>query len=94
MMEELNFFIGLQIKLSSEGNFISRPKYIVQLIKKFRLENAKDSKIPMSTTCKLDKDEESTSVDQRLYTSMIGSLLYLTASRPNIMLSACLCVVF
>lgn len=66
--------------------------YALELVKKFGLENAKESKNPMSTTCKLDKDEEGTSVDQRLYKSLIESLLYLTTIRPNIMLSVCLCM--
>lgn len=60
----------------------------------FGLENAKDSKIPMSTTCKLEKDVDGILVDQRLYRSMIGSLLYLTSSRPDIILSVCLCARF
>lgn len=63
MMGELNFFLCLQIKQSSEGIFISQSNYALELVKIFGLEIAKDSKIPMSTTCKLDKDEEGTLVD-------------------------------
>lgn len=94
MMGELNFVFGLQIKWSSEGIFISQSKYALEFIKKFEFENAKESKIPMSTTWKLNKDEEGTSVDQRLYGSMIGSLFYLMTSRFDIMLSISLCAKF
>ncbi|GAV57073.1 hypothetical protein CFOL_v3_00611 [Cephalotus follicularis] len=58
------------------------------------MENAKTSKTPMSTSTKLDKDEQDKHVDQKLYRSMIGSLLYLTASRPDILFSVCLCARF
>ncbi|GAV67049.1 hypothetical protein CFOL_v3_10558 [Cephalotus follicularis] len=58
------------------------------------MENAKTSKTPMSTSTKLDKDEQGKHVDQKLYRSMIGSLLYLTASRPDILFSVCLCARF
>ncbi|GAV85906.1 hypothetical protein CFOL_v3_29340 [Cephalotus follicularis] len=58
------------------------------------MENAKTSKTPMSTSTKLDKDEKSKNVDQKLYRSMIDSLLYLTASRPDMLLSVFLCARF
>jgi len=94
MMGELNFFLGLQIKQSKEGIFINQAKYTKELLKKFGLEDAKSYDTPMSTTTKLDKDEKGKSFDQKLYRSMIGSLLYLTASRPDIMFSVCLCARF
>ncbi|GAV59151.1 hypothetical protein CFOL_v3_02682 [Cephalotus follicularis] len=58
------------------------------------MENSKTSKTPISTSTKLDKDEQGKNVDEKLYRSMIGSLLYLTASRPDILFSVCLCVCF
>ena len=64
------------------------------MLKKFGLEDSKPIKITMSTETKLTKDEESESVDSTKYRSMIGSLLYLTASRPDIMFSVCLCARF
>ena len=94
MMGELNYFLGLQIKQRSDGIFISQVKYTKELIKKFRLEGSKTSKTPMATTIKLDKDEQDKSVDIKLYRSMIGTLLYLTASRPDIMFNVCLCARF
>ncbi|GJT86691.1 hypothetical protein Tco_1068408 [Tanacetum coccineum] len=64
------------------------------MLKNFRLEDFKPMKTPMSTKTKLTKDEEGESVDNTKYRGMIGSLLYLTASRPDIMLSVCLCARF
>ncbi len=58
------------------------------------MENIKPSRTPMSTNTKLDKDEKGKPVDEKLYRGMIGSLLYLTASRPDIMFSVCLCAYF
>ena len=89
MMGELNYFLGLQIKQRKDGIFINQAKYTKELIKRFGLEGAKTSKTPMATTTKLDKDEQGTCVDIKLYRSMIGSLLYLTASRPDIMFCVC-----
>ena len=86
MIGELNYVLGLQIKQRSDKIFINQGKYIKELIKKFGLENAKISKTLMTTTTKLDKNEQDKSVDIKLYRNMIGSLLYLTASRPDIML--------
>jgi len=74
--------------------FISQVKYTKELIKKFVLEGSKTSKTPIATTTKLDKDEQGNSVGIKLYRSMIGSLSYFTASRPDIMFSVCLCARF
>jgi hypothetical protein len=90
MMGELNFFLGLQIKQLEDGIFFNQSKYIKDMLKKFGLEDSKPIKTPMSTETKLTKDEESESVDSTKYRGMIGSLLYLTASRPDIMFSVCL----
>ncbi|KAL6348530.1 hypothetical protein AAG906_013150 [Vitis piasezkii] len=84
MMGELNFFLGLQIKQLKEGTFINQAKYIRDLLKRFNLEEAKTMKTPMSSSIKLDKDEKGKSIDSTMYRGMIGSLLYLTASRPDI----------
>nr|GEX50952.1 hypothetical protein [Tanacetum cinerariifolium] len=93
MMGELNFFLGLQIKME-ESIFFNQSKYIKEMLKKFRLEDSKPIKTPMSSDTKLTKDEECKSVDSTKYQVMIGSLLYLTASRPDIMFSVCLCARF
>ncbi|GJX43852.1 retrovirus-related pol polyprotein from transposon TNT 1-94 [Tanacetum coccineum] len=94
MMGELNFFLGLQIKQLDDGIFFNQSKYIKEMLKKFGLEDSKPMKTPMSTETKLTRDEEGESVDNTKYRGMIGSLLYLTASRPDIMFSVCLCARF
>ena len=94
MIGELNFFLGLQIKQSKDGLFINQSKYIRDLLKKFGMENSKPYGTPMATSTKLSKDEEGKSIDPTLYRGMIGSLLYLTASRPDIMFSVCMCARF
>ena len=77
-----------------DGIFICQAKYSKELIKKFGLEDSKIYNTPMATTIKLDKDDHGKCVDIKLYRSMIGSLLYLTASTPDIMFSVCLCARF
>ncbi|GJX11842.1 retrovirus-related pol polyprotein from transposon TNT 1-94 [Tanacetum coccineum] len=94
MMGELNFFLGLQIKQMEDGIFFNQSKYIKEMLKKFGLEDSKPMKTPMSSDTKLTKDKECESVDSTKYRGMIGSLLYLTASRPDIMFSVCLCARF
>ena len=94
MMGELNYFLGLQIKQLDHGTFLSQTKYCKELLKKFDMENCKESTTPMGTNCYLDSDEKGTSVDQTKFRGLIGSLLYLTASRPDIMFSVCLCARF
>ena len=94
MMGELNFFLSLQIKQLENGIFFNQSKYIKEMLKKFGLEESKPMKTPMSLETRLPKDEEGESVDNTKYRGMIGSLLYLTTSRPDIMFSVCLCARF
>src|SRR5438128_10480660 len=94
MMGELKFFLGFQIKQLKEGTFLCQTKYIADMLKKFDMEGAKPVKTPMSMNGHLDLNQEGKSVDQKVYQSMIGSLLYLCASRPDIMLSVCMCARF
>ncbi|KAD2805405.1 hypothetical protein E3N88_38782 [Mikania micrantha] len=93
-MGELQFFLGLQIKQKPDGIFIHQSKYTKELLKKFDLQNCKPCSNPMSTTTQLDADLKGTSVDETLYRCMIGSLMYLTASRPDIMFATCVCARF
>ncbi|GJY45785.1 hypothetical protein Tco_0434848 [Tanacetum coccineum] len=93
MMGELNF-LGLQIRQMEDGVFFNQSKDIKEMLKKFGLEESKPMKTPMSSDTKLMKDEECESVDSTKYRGMIGSLLYLTKSRPDIMFSVCLCARF
>ncbi|KAK2973042.1 hypothetical protein RJ640_020402 [Escallonia rubra] len=94
MMGELTFFLGLQIKQSKDGIFINQSKYTRELLKRFGLENAKPRGTPISPSVNLIKDENGKDVDSKLFRGMIGSLLYLTASRPDIMFSVCICARF
>ena len=86
-----NFFLGLQIKQTKEGTFVSQTKYTKDLFEKFNMQESKGMKTPMSTSGHLDLTKDGKPVDQKVYHSMIGSLLYLCASRPDIMLSVCMC---
>jgi hypothetical protein len=85
LLGELSFFLGLQICQSNQGIFISQTKYIIEMLKRFGMEDCKPVTTPMQTSCKLRKDDDSKSTDQRKYRSMIGSLLYVTTSRPDVM---------
>ena len=91
MVGELNFFLCLQVKQIESRIFIAQSKYAKNLVKRFGLEKAKHFNTQMSTTLKLSKDEIRVSVDPTLYRSMIDSLLYLTASCPNICYSVGVC---
>ncbi|GJT39805.1 putative ribonuclease H-like domain-containing protein [Tanacetum coccineum] len=90
-MGELIFFLGLQVKQKTDGIFISQDKYVADMLKKFDLASVKTAITPMETKMALTKDEEADDVDVHLYRSMIGSLMYLTASRPDIMFAVCAC---
>jgi hypothetical protein len=94
MMGELKYFLGFQIKQLQEGTFISQTKYIQDILKKFGMKDDKPIKTPMGTNGHLDLNRGGKSVDQKVYRSMIGYLLYLCASRPDIMLSVCMCARF
>ncbi|XP_040370262.1 uncharacterized protein LOC112183342 isoform X3 [Rosa chinensis] len=94
MCGELNYFLGLQVRQLKTGMFLCQTKYAENLVKKFGLEYAKAVTNPMSTSVKLTEDLTGKSVDQTLYRSMIGSLLYLTASRPDISYSVGVCARF
>jgi hypothetical protein len=91
MMGELNYFLGFQVKQLKEGTFISQTKYTQDLIKRFGMKDDKPAKTPMGTNRHLDHNKGGKSVDQKAYRLMIGSLLYLCASRSDIMLSVCMC---
>jgi hypothetical protein len=96
MMGELKYFLGFQIKQLEDSTFISQTKYTHDLLKKFGMDKAKPKPIKtlMSTNSHLDLDMDGKLVDQKVYRSMIGSLIYLCASRPDIMLSMCMCARF
>jgi hypothetical protein len=94
MIGELTYFLGLQVKQTSEGLFISQAKYAKDLVKRFGLDWKIHARTPMSTNVKMSADLTSKQVDPTLYRSMTGSLLYLTASRPDIAFSVGVCARF
>jgi hypothetical protein len=94
MMGELTYFLGFQVRQLKEGTFLSQTKYTQDLLKRFGMKEAKPAKTPIGTDRHVDLNKGGKSVDQKAYQSMIGSLLYLCASRPDIMLSVCMCARF
>ncbi|GJW54255.1 putative ribonuclease H-like domain-containing protein [Tanacetum coccineum] len=88
-MGELTFFLGLQVQQKSDEIFISQDKYVAEILKKFDFATVKIASTPIETNKALVKDEEAEAIDVHLYRSMIGSLMYLTASRPDIMFVLC-----
>nr|GEU75684.1 putative polyprotein [Tanacetum cinerariifolium] len=88
-MRELTFFLGLKVKQSEEGIFISQDKYVAEILKKFDFSSVKTASTPIETQKPLVKDEVAADVDVHLYRSMIRSLMYLMASRPDIMFAIC-----
>ncbi|GJS17764.1 putative ribonuclease H-like domain-containing protein [Tanacetum coccineum] len=93
-MGELTFFLGLQVMQRDDGIFIRQDKYVVDILKKFDFVTMKTASTPIETYKALLKDKEDEDVDVHLYRSMIGSLMYLTASRPDIMFVVCACARF
>nr|GEU59824.1 hypothetical protein [Tanacetum cinerariifolium] len=93
-MGELTFFLGLQVKQKKDRIFISQDKYVAKILRKFRLTDVKSASTPTDTEKPLMKDPDGKDVDVRTYRSMIGSLMYLTSSRPDIMFAVCACAHF
>jgi hypothetical protein len=94
MTGELKYFFGFQVKQLQDGTFISQTKYTQDILKEFGMKDAKLIKTPMGTNVHLDLSIGCISIYQKVYWSMIGSLLYLCAFRPDIMLSVCMCARF
>ncbi|GJY20934.1 putative reverse transcriptase, RNA-dependent DNA polymerase [Tanacetum coccineum] len=91
---ELTFFLGLQVTQKDDGIFINQDKYVDEILKNFGFSTVKIASTPMKTSKRLLKDTEDEDVDVYLYRSMIGSLMYLIASRPDIMFAICACARF
>jgi len=94
MMGELTYFLGLQVKQLKHGTFLSQSKYCFDLLKKFKMEDCKEAATPIATNCLMNADEAGNQVDSTKYRRLISSLLYLTASRPNIQFRVGLCFRF
>ncbi|GJT77408.1 uncharacterized mitochondrial protein-like protein [Tanacetum coccineum] len=93
-MRELNFFLSLQVKQREDGIFINQYKYVAEILRKFGFTDVRTTSTPMDTEKPLLKDSDGDDVDVHLYRSMIGSLMYLTSSRPDIMFAVCACASF
>ncbi|GJU58987.1 retrovirus-related pol polyprotein from transposon TNT 1-94 [Tanacetum coccineum] len=91
MMGQISFFLGLQISQNPRGIFINQAKYANEILKKFDLHKSDPVDTPMVERTKLDEDLSGIPVDQTKYRSMIGSLMYLTASRPDLVFAVCMC---
>ncbi|XP_057779866.1 uncharacterized mitochondrial protein AtMg00810-like [Salvia miltiorrhiza] len=91
MMGEMNFFLGLQVKQTEDGILINQLKYTKELINKFGVQHMKTVKISMNTNWKVDPGMEGKSVSSTKYREIIGSLLYLTASRSDIAFAVRVC---
>jgi hypothetical protein len=94
MMGKLQYFLWLQIKQVKDGTFVHQTKYTKDMLRKFQMQDVKPMSTPMGSTTTLFADEDGELVDQREYRSMIGSLLFLTTTRPDIQFSVCLCARF
>ncbi|KAJ9561372.1 hypothetical protein OSB04_006532 [Centaurea solstitialis] len=91
MMGEINFFLGLQVRQFSDGIFINQSKYMFDLLKKYDMSGCHSIGTPMAIGNSIGPDHEGKDVDLRNYRSMVGSLMYLTVSRPDIMFATCVC---
>ncbi|GJX33740.1 retrovirus-related pol polyprotein from transposon TNT 1-94 [Tanacetum coccineum] len=91
MIGEIKFFLELQVNKFSNGIFINQSKYILDILKRFGMENCDTVPTPMVEQAKLKLDLVGKPVDHTNYRSMIRSLMYLTSSRPNIMFATCVC---
>ncbi|GJW35332.1 putative ribonuclease H-like domain-containing protein [Tanacetum coccineum] len=91
---ELTFFLGLQVQQKEDGIFISQDKYVADILKKFNYTDVKSASTPVDLEKPLVKDGDANDVDVHLYSSMIDSLMYLTASRLDIMFAVCACARF
>nr|GFC51776.1 uncharacterized mitochondrial protein AtMg00810-like [Tanacetum cinerariifolium] len=90
-MSEFNFFLGLQVQQKEDGIFLSQDTYVGDILKKFGYTDVRSSNTPMDKENPWRKDGTGKYVDLHLYRSMIGSLMYLTVSRPDIMFAVCAC---
>nr|GFA94074.1 retrovirus-related Pol polyprotein from transposon TNT 1-94 [Tanacetum cinerariifolium] len=91
MMGEMTFFLGLQVNQYSCCIFINQSKYVLEILNKYEMESCDPVGTPMEIKDKLDLDQNGTPVDATKYRSMIGALMYLTSSRPDIVHATCLC---
>ena len=90
-MGQMTFFLGLQVSQSPRGIFINQAKYALETLKKYKMDQADPVDTPMVDRLKLDEDPFGIPVDQTKFCGMVGSLMYLTASRPDLVFDVCMC---
>ena len=86
----MKFFLGIEVQQSERGIFISQSKYASEVLKIFNMSNCKTAPTPVITGLKFSKDDEGSTVDPMLFKRIVGNLMYLTATRPDIMYGVCL----
>ena len=86
----MKYFLGIEVNQSEDGIFICQSKYANDVLKRFRMSNCKPGVTPIATGTKLSKDDDASKVDPTLYKRLVGSLVYLTATRPDIMFAVSL----
>ncbi|GKA58965.1 retrovirus-related pol polyprotein from transposon TNT 1-94 [Tanacetum coccineum] len=91
MMGKISFFLGLQISQSPKGIFLNQSKYALESLKKYGMESSDPVDTPMVEKSKLDEDTQGKAVDPTHYRGMVGTLMYLTASRPDLTFAVCMC---
>ncbi|GJR52612.1 retrovirus-related pol polyprotein from transposon TNT 1-94 [Tanacetum coccineum] len=91
MMGQMSFFLGLQVSQSPGGIFINQSKFSLEILKKFRMDSCDPVDTPMVDRLKLDEDPLGIPVDQTRFRSMVNSMMYLTAIRPNLVFTVCMC---
>ena len=85
LLGELTYFLGLQVQQATNGIFLSQTKYLKKILKKYGMEYCKPVCTPMMIGCSLSSNDDSPTVNQPKYKSMIGSMLYLIGNKPDIM---------
>nr|GEZ03784.1 hypothetical protein [Tanacetum cinerariifolium] len=91
MMGQMSFFLGLQVSQNLRGIFINQSKYALEILKKYGLKSSASVDTPMVEKMKLDEDRQGKLVDPTRFHGMVGSLMYLSTSRPDIVLAVCMC---
>ncbi|GKA56827.1 hypothetical protein Tco_0755899 [Tanacetum coccineum] len=91
MMGQMSFFLGLQVSQNPEGIFINQSKFALEILKKIRIDSCDPVDTPMVDRLKLDEDPLGIPVDQTRFHSMVGSLMYLTASRLDLVFAVSMC---
>nr|GEX77971.1 retrovirus-related Pol polyprotein from transposon TNT 1-94 [Tanacetum cinerariifolium] len=91
MMGQMSFFLGLQVSQNPRGIFINQSKYALEILKKYDFDSSTPIDTPMAERPKLDEDNGGKLIDPTCYRGMVGSLMYLSANRPNIVFAICMC---